>query len=154
MGLGRVVLAAVLAAGASTEVAKVDSSNYDLFLELAAQEEQWVLVDFFAPWCGHCKRLNPVLDEFVANTPGVRVAKVDATAEKALAEAHDVDGYPTLRFRAVGSAGGALNPPHIHSGRSSLALAWWLAAYSTDATTNGRSAASGDASISSRVTSQ
>ena len=103
MGLGCVVLAAVFAAGASTEVAKVDSSNYDLFLELAAQEEQWVLVDFFAPWCGHCKRLNPVLDEFVANTPGVRVAKVDATVEKALAEAHDVDGYPTLRFRAVGS---------------------------------------------------
>merc|ERR1712117_373422 len=48
-------------------------------------------VMFFAPWCGHCKKLAPTWQEVV-------VAKVDCTVETALCSAQDVTGYPTLKF--------------------------------------------------------
>lgn len=113
----RVVLAAVVAAlGAASsdgdgapparvKVAKLSVDTYEAFLADAGAKERWVLLDFYAPWCGHCKRLNPVLDAFAAETPGAAVAKIDATAETALAKAHGVDGYPTLRFSSDAAAG-------------------------------------------------
>ena len=42
------------------------------------------LVEFYAPWCGHCKRLAPILDEIADEVEGVRIGKVDATVETAL----------------------------------------------------------------------
>jgi len=59
-----------------------------------------VLVEFYAPWCGHCKKLAPVYDELAkqfSGIPSVVIAKIDATA-------NDVDpklgirGFPTLKF--------------------------------------------------------
>ena len=70
--------------------------------ELAKHET--VLVEFFAPWCGHCKRLAP---EFVkaatdlkSNDPPVPLAKVDCTTDqgKDLCQEFGVSGYPTLKI--------------------------------------------------------
>merc|ERR1711981_730579 len=61
------------------------------------------LVMFFAPWCGHCKKLAPTWQELAekfnkAEDQEVVVAKVDCTLETALCSAQDVTGYPTLKF--------------------------------------------------------
>jgi len=59
-----------------------------------------VFVEFYAPWCGHCKKLAPVWEELAETFDGVehvKIAKIDATANN-LPKNINVRGYPTLIF--------------------------------------------------------
>eukprot|EP01119_Soliformovum_irregulare_P007564 TRINITY_DN1_c0_g2_i2.p1 TRINITY_DN1_c0_g2~~TRINITY_DN1_c0_g2_i2.p1 ORF type:complete len:145 (+),score=48.73 TRINITY_DN1_c0_g2_i2:278-712(+) len=62
------------------------------------------LLKFYAPWCGHCKRLAPTWEELGTATQGteVHVGKVDCTTEKATCAKFNVRGYPTVKFYADG----------------------------------------------------
>ncbi|GFT11329.1 thioredoxin domain-containing protein 5 homolog [Nephila pilipes] len=56
-------------------------------------------VKFFVPWCGHCKRLQPVWNDLAikyASNPKIKIAKVDCTQEEKLCGDHKIAGYPTL----------------------------------------------------------
>eukprot|EP00758_Cryptobia_borreli_P014497 Tbor_TRINITY_DN5926_c0_g1::TRINITY_DN5926_c0_g1_i4::g.18998::m.18998/K09580/PDIA1, P4HB; protein disulfide-isomerase A1 len=69
------------------------------FDELVLNADMDVLVEFYAPWCGHCKTLAPkyaTLAEKLKNIQGIRIAKLDATANDFDRKKYPVEGFPTL----------------------------------------------------------
>ncbi|XP_067935563.1 protein disulfide-isomerase A4-like [Watersipora subatra] len=92
---------ALFLSGISAESDAVISLKDSTFDEFIA-ENDFVLVEFFAPWCGHCKQLAPEYEKaassLLSKDPVVRLASVDATEEKDLSQRFEVSGYPTLKF--------------------------------------------------------
>ncbi|CDW72484.1 disulfide isomerase [Stylonychia lemnae] len=90
--------AAVQPAEVEEGVIVLTDSNFDE--ELAKYD--FLLVEFYAPWCGHCKQLAPeyakAAQRLAQNNPPYHLAKVDATEQKKLAERFGIKGFPTLFF--------------------------------------------------------
>jgi protein disulfide-isomerase A1 len=63
-----------------------------------------ILFDFYAPWCGNCKALEPVLDEAMKRLPPGSIAKIDATKNPDLKKRFRVDAYPHLILVKDGQA--------------------------------------------------
>ena len=62
------------------------------------------MVEFYAPWCGHCKNLEPEWNAAATELKGkVKFAKVDATAEQKLAQQFAIQGYPTIKYFNYGA---------------------------------------------------
>ncbi|MFH4979771.1 hypothetical protein AB6A40_006480 [Gnathostoma spinigerum] len=79
-------------------VATLKDDDFDSILE----EHELALVKFFAPWCGHCKRLKPEFEKAAkklrGDDPPVFLAEVDCTDVKETCKRFDVSGYPTMKI--------------------------------------------------------
>ena len=91
--------------GKSNDVIELTESNFD---EKVLKSDDLWLVEFYAPWCGHCKNLAPIWSEVATELKGkVRVGAVDATVHQSLASRFEIRGFPTIKIFAAGKKDGS-----------------------------------------------
>ncbi|KAM6973657.1 protein disulfide isomerase family A, member 8 [Aplochiton taeniatus] len=86
----------------------------DSFEEIVHNPEKDVLIEFYAPWCGHCKSLEPKYRELAEQLhadPNIVIAKMDASSND-VPHGYDVQGFPTIYF----SGGGRKDQPKRYEG--------------------------------------
>ena len=66
------------------------------FQEEVIHSDKPVLLDFWAPWCGPCRMVGPILDEIAAENEHIKVCKVNVDEESALAEQYAVMSIPSI----------------------------------------------------------
>jgi protein disulfide-isomerase-like protein len=91
------VLSLILSVIAESESAVISLTATDF--DEKVNPEKLILVEFFAPWCGHCKALAPHYDEasLKLKEKGIPLAKVDCVDQADLCQQHGVGGYPYVQ---------------------------------------------------------
>jgi len=102
------------------DVIVITEANWDE----AVREDNNILVEFYAPWCGHCQSLEPeyakAAKKLKESNSGITLGKVDATVETKLGEKFGVQGFPTLKFFKKGVA------QEYGGGRTEAEIVSWL----------------------------
>ncbi|KAI1779807.1 protein disulfide isomerase [Hypoxylon cercidicola] len=93
---GLLAAAAGVSAADASDVTQLNKDTFNDFVK----ENDLVLAEFFAPWCGHCKALAPEYEEAATTLKekSIKLAKVDCTEESELCQSFGVEGYPTLKI--------------------------------------------------------
>jgi|LauGreDrversion4_2_1035121.scaffolds.fasta_scaffold66222_3 protein disulfide isomerase len=103
-----------------SDVAVLTNDSFDDFVA----ENKYVLAEFYAPWCGHCKNLAPHYEKAATELKeagsDAKLAKIDATVEQELAKKFGVQGYPTLLWFVNGQKS------DYKGGRTSDTIVEWI----------------------------
>lgn len=113
------------------DVKVIVAKNFD---EIVNDNSKDVLIEFYAPWCGHCKTLAPKYDELakeLKNENSIVIAKMDAT-ENDVPSQYNVRGFPTIYFAPKNDKN---NPKKYEGGREVNEFIKYLAQQSTDGLT-------------------
>ena len=77
-------------------VPEFDDNNFD---SEVLQSSQPVLVDFWAPWCGPCRQIAPLIEQLAGENAGsIKVGKLNVDESPNTAQSYDVSSIPTLIF--------------------------------------------------------
>merc|ERR1712046_284826 len=96
-----VALLAAFSAAEDAESSSIVELTMDNFVEVVTDSKKHVVVEFYAPWCGHCKEFAPVYEKIAENYQGndaVVVAKLDSEAHAVFAKMYKVTSYPTIKI--------------------------------------------------------
>ena len=86
--------------GNEKDVIVLTDDNFD---DMIFNDESMWMVAFYAPWCGHCQHLLPEWVAAATQLRGtVKLAKIDATENKKMAQRYQIQGYPTIKIFAPG----------------------------------------------------
>ncbi|CAF4525282.1 unnamed protein product [Rotaria sp. Silwood1] len=100
---------------------ELTDSNFDSIV--IDSEDMW-LVEFMAPWCGHCKNLAPEWARAATELKGkVKLGVVDATVHTQLAQRYGIQGFPTIKFFPSGRKDGQAE--EYDGGRTSSDIVAW-----------------------------
>ncbi|MFI3329247.1 MAG: thioredoxin [bacterium] len=76
-------------------IINITKENYE---EVVKNNEKKVIIDFWAPWCGPCRAIAPVLEEVISKDESVVVAKINVDDHQELAQEYEVRNIPTLVY--------------------------------------------------------
>ena len=111
-----VLLSIAVQSTLASDVLEFKDSDFDTRIK----ELDVALVEFYAPWCGHCKRLAPEYEKAAtvlkSNDPPIPLVKVDCTAETKTCGKMGVNGYPTLKIFKNGEVSSDYNGPREADG--------------------------------------
>lgn len=78
------------------EDVKIEYVTDETFENEVLKSEKTVLVDFYADWCGPCKVLEPIIQEYANENPDVKVVKLNVDENRIITEEYGVYSIPTL----------------------------------------------------------